>query len=231
MPNYMQFDSLLTGPYADRIAIGLAMTILLALMSWVLAMLLGIVLTLIRLVPSRICSSIVIAYVAYHQNVPLLVQILFWYFVAPTVLPQSWQDVINNSNSEFIMAMIALSLCYAAQISEALRSGIRAIPRAQYESGRVLSFNHVETLAYIIVPQAARNSVPLLTNISLGLFKGTSIAMAIGVHELTYQVMQIENLTFRTFEAFSIVTLIYLLLSLLIVLGGRSVERACRVSK
>jgi polar amino acid transport system permease protein len=231
MLNYLQFDSLLTGPYLDRVVSGLITTIMLAIVSWIFAMILGIVLTLVRLVPAKICNWFAITYVAYHQNVPLLVQILFWYFVAPTIFPQSWQDFINNNNSEFILATIALTLCYTAQISEALRSGIRAIPKAQYECGRVLSFNHVETLAYIIMPQAARNSIPLLTNISLGLFKGTSIAMAVGVHELTYQVMQIENLTFRTFEAFSIVTIIYLILSLFIVLGGRSVERACSVSK
>ncbi len=136
---------------------------------------------------------------------------------------------MNERNSEFILALLALSFCFAAYMSEALRSGLRAIPRTQYEAGRVLGFGYLRTMRYIVIPQAARIAIPPLVNYSLLLFKNTSIAMAIGVHELTYQSRQIESDTFRTFEVFAVATAIYLAISFLIMAAGSHCERRLRL--
>jgi polar amino acid transport system permease protein len=99
------------------------------------------------------------------------------------------------------------------------------VPVTQYEAGRSFGFNYIQTMSYIVVPQALRLSIPPLVNHSLLLFKNTSIAIAIGVHELTYQTRQIDSDTFRTFEIFLVATGLYLLLSFIIMAVGNLAER------
>jgi polar amino acid transport system permease protein len=100
--------------------------------------------------------------------------------------PPTWQQWINNiGNNEFIFATIALSLNAAAYMSEDLRSGIRALPPTQLEAARALGLSYVSAMRKVILPQALRVAVPPLTNQSLGLFKATSLAMAIGFAEMT----------------------------------------------
>lgn len=135
------------------------------------------------------------------------------------------REWLYERNSEFILALLAIGFCFFAYMSEALRSGLRAVPRTQYEAGRTFGFGYLQTMRYVIVPQALRLSIPPLVNYSLLLFKNTSIAMAIGVHELTYKSRQIEADTCRTFEIFFVVTAIYLFFSFLIMAVGGLYER------
>jgi polar amino acid transport system permease protein len=221
----LNFGVVLTGGHLHWLLQGLVLTVELSVASWLLAMVIAIVLTLARNTGLPAAEWIVGAYVEVHQNIPLLVQVLFWYFAVPELLPEDLRVWLNERNSEFILAFFALSFCFAAYLSEALRSGLRAIPRTQYEAGRTLGFGYLRTMQYIVLPQAARVAIPPLVNYSLLLFKNTSIAMAIGVHELTYQARQIENDTFRTFEVFAVVTAIYLALSFLIMAAGALYER------
>jgi polar amino acid transport system permease protein len=221
----LDFGAVLTGAHLQWLLQGLLLTIELSLASWLFAMALAVMLALLRNTELAPAEWFVATYVEVHQNIPLLVQVLFWYFAVPELLPENLRIWLNERNSEFILAFFALSFCFAAYLSEALRSGLRAIPRTQYEAGRSLGFGYLRTMRYIVLPQAARVAVPPLVNYSLLLFKNTSIAMAIGVHELTYQARQIENDTFRTFEVFAIVTVIYLALSFLITGVGALYER------
>src|SRR5690606_22093942 len=117
---------------------------------------------------------------------------------------------------EFTFALIALSLNVSAYYYEDIRSGIRAIPYVQIEGARAIGLTSWQALAYVVLPQAVRFSIPPIINRSLILFKDTSLAMVIGVAELTYQVKQIENATFLTFQFFLVSTVIYLTISLLI---------------
>ena len=221
----LDFSAVLTGEYRDWLIQGLWITAQLALGAWFLAMLMGLALAVLRASGWKPAEYFVAAYVEIHQNIPLLVQVLFWYFAVPELLPEDARIWLNERSSEFVLAMLALSFCFAAYMSEALRSGLRAVPRTQYEAGRVFGFGFLATMRYIVIPQALRVSVPPLVNYSLLLFKNTSLAMAIGVHELTYQSRQIENDTFRTFEIFAVVTGIYLLISFIIMFAGAWYER------
>lgn len=204
---------------------GMAVTVQLFLVAWVMAFSIAVTLVVVRATNLAPCRWLVDAYVEYHRNVPLLVQVLFWYFAMPELLPEAWRDWLVRNNSEFILAMIAIAMCTAAYMSEALRSGLRAVPVTQYEAGRSFGFNYLQTMSYIVVPQALRLSVPPMVNHSLLLFKNTSIAMAIGVHELTYQTRQIDSDTFRTFEVFLVATGLYLVLSFIIMFVGNLIER------
>ena len=221
----LDFASVLTGEYLDWLLSGLLVTLQLAAGAWALAFGLALVLSLIRATGWKPAELLVAAYVEVHQNIPLLVQMLFWYFAVPELLPEGARMWLNEHSSEFILALFSLGFCFAAYMSEAIRSGLRAVPRTQYEAGRVFGFGYLSTMRYVVVPQALRVAVPPLVNYSLLLFKNTSIAMAIGVHELTYQSRQIESDTFRTFEVFAIATAIYLFFSFVIMAAGTLYER------
>lgn len=196
-----------------------------------MAFVLALILAVLRASGFRPAEWFVATFVEVHQNIPLLVQVLFWYFAVPELLPRAWQIWLVRNDSEFLLAMIALANCTAAYMSEALRSGLRAVPVTQYEAGRSFGFSFLQTMGYIVVPQAIRLSIPPLINHSLLLFKNTSIAMAIGVHELTYQTRQIDSDTFRTFEVFIVATALYLILSFLIMGLGNLVERRLAVQE
>lgn len=218
------FSAVLTGQYVGWLLDGIRITLLLAAGAWILAFGIAVILAVLRATGSRPLVWFVSVFVEIHQNIPLLVQVLFWYFAVPQVLPQVWQDWLNQNNSEFILAMIAIGFCHAAYMSEALRSGLRAVPATQYEAGRSFGFNYLQTMSYIVVPQALRLSIPPLLNHTLLLFKNTSIAMAIGVHEMMYQTRQIDSDTFRTFEIFIVATGLYLVGSFLIMAAGKYTE-------
>ena len=98
--------------------------------------------------------------------------------------------------------IIGLGLCQAAYFSEDLRSGLRAVPGGQEEAARALGHGRIGALRYVLMPQAIRNALPALVNHSVSLFKNSSLAMAIGVAELTHAVKEVENVSFRTFEVY-----------------------------
>lgn len=211
--------------FAGMLLRGLVMTFVVALGSWCLAMSLAIVLLVIRLTPSRIADRMVAAYVSYHRNVPTLVQLMLWYFGISSLLPEGLQTFLTEHNGEAVFAIIGLGLCQAAYFSEDLRSGLRSVAPGQAEAARALGHSYVGAMRYVLMPQAFRNALPALINHSVSLFKNSSLAMAIGVAELTHAVREVENQSFRTFETYLIATLAYLVCSLAIMAAGALLQR------
>ena len=209
---------------------GAQMTLVIAFGSWLFAMSLAVVLLIVRLTPSRIAQRGVVAYVSYHQNVPTLVQLMLWYFGISSLLPDVLQGWLGEHSGESVFAIIALGLCQAAYFSEDLRSGLRSVPPGQAEAARALGHGYVGAMRHVLMPQAIRNAVPALVNHSVSLFKNSSLAMAIGVAELTHAVKEIENQSFRAFESYLIATLMYLAFSLLIMFAGAWLGRRARVA-
>ncbi|CAM3593441.1 ABC transporter permease [Rouxiella silvae] len=223
--NGFDIAAVMQGQYGDMLITGIELTLKLAMGSWILAMILALLLVIIRLTEKRIAVALVSLYVSYHRNVPTLVQLMMWYFAIPTLLPQALQDWINDQNAEFIFSMVALGLCQAAYFSEDIRSGLRAIPAGQTEASRALGMSYVKSMRLIILPQGMRNALPSLINHTVLLFKNTSLAMVIGVAELTYVTREIENMTFRTFEIYLVASLAYLFFSLLLMGGGALIAK------
>jgi len=225
----LDFSTVLTGSSGEMIVRGATITLELALGAWLLAMFVALLLLVVRLSENRIAVRLVAAYVSYHRNVPTLIQLMMWYFAIPTLLPESVQMWINDFNAEFLFSMFALGLCQAAYFSEDIRSGLRAIPDGQNEAARALGMGYMRAMRSVILPQGIRNALPALINHTVLLFKNTSLAMVIGVTELTYVTRDIENQTFRTFEAYAIGTAGYLAMSLLLMglgaLLGRHFQR------
>jgi polar amino acid transport system permease protein len=208
---------------------GVRMTLVIAFGSWLLAMSLAVVLLVGRLTPSRTAERAVAAYISYHQNVPTLVQLMLWYFGISSLLPQALQGWLGEHNSEAIFAIIGLGLCQAAYFSEDLRSGLRSIAPGQAEAARALGHSYIGAMRHVLMPQAVRNALPTLVNHSVSLFKNSSLAMAIGVAELTHAVKEVENLSFRAFEAYLLATVMYLAFSLLIMFAGAWLGRRAAI--
>lgn len=218
------FD-LLRDPYPAWLLQGLVATFELTALSWVMAFSLAMALTGLRM--SRVVPFqwFVHTYVEFSRNIPLLVQVMFWYFAVPSMLPDHAQLWLQKHDSEFFLATCALGFCLAGYFAESIRSGLRAIPPGQEEAARALGFSGVKSFAFIILPQAIRLSLPPLLNNTLLLFQNSSIALAIGVHELMYQTRAIENETYKTALLFGLATLIYCSVSFILMFQAARVER------
>lgn len=222
--------TLFTKPeFLAQVGKGLINTIELAVFAFALAMTMAVVIAVMRMSTNRLCVAVAAAYVEYHQNVPLLVHIFLWYFGVAAILPADIQQWVNANNSEFIFAFIGVGLCLGGYMSEDLRGGIRSIPTAQLEASRALGLSYLQACRLVILPQAVRVAMPPLVNHTVLLFKNTSLAMTIGVAELTYVTKEVESQTFKTFEVYLASTVIYLALSLVLMWGGALIEHRTRI--
>jgi polar amino acid transport system permease protein len=226
---HLGFERIFASPNLDHLIRGLQYTLLLTLASWTLAVSLGTVLATLRTMGHPLVEKFVAGYVAYHQNVPMLAQLFLWYFGLPMLLPDSTQVWINGHGGEYIFASIAIGLGMAAYFSEDIRSGLRAVSPGQHEAARSLGLSYAKSMRYVILPQGFRNAMPPFINHTIVLFKNTSLAMAVGVLELTYTVRDIENQTFRTFEIYLVGTVIYLAISLGLMGVGAIIVRHTRI--
>ena len=213
-----QFDwgIVLTGKYAGWLVSGIITTIQLSLVAIVLSFLLGLLIAVMRMSNVSPVRWIAHGYLEFFRNTPLLVQIFFWYFGSYKILPTVVNDWLGTTNFEFSAAVIALTIYTSAFIAEDIRSGIRSIPKEQMEAARSSGFSYLRSMQHIILPQAIRITIPPLINQFLNLTKNSSLAMTIGVAELTYQARQVESYTFKGYEAFSAATLVYVLISFVI---------------
>ena len=225
MKDFNLLALLLNPEFSGMLLQGLKVTMLIAVSSWTLAMLLGVVLLAVRMTPSRIAQRCVEAYISYHRNVPTLVQMMLWYFGLASLLPDAAQGWLSEHSAEALFAVLSLGLCQGAYFSEDLRSGLRAVPAGQNEAARALGHSYIGAMRHVLMPQAVRNAIPALVNHSVSLFKNSSLAMAIGAAELTHAVKEIESRTFRAFESYLIATVIYLLISLVIMGIGAWIGR------
>lgn len=217
MLNY-QFDwSVVTsGKYFEWLVSGFKVTLELSALGIVMAFILGLVIAVMRMSHIRPVRWLACVYLEFFRNTPLLVQIFFWYFGSYKVLPQAVNDWLTSTNFEFAAAVTALTIYTSAFIAEDIRSGILAIPKEQMEAARSAGFSYLRSMQYIILPQAVRITVPPLVGQFLNLAKNSSLAMTIGVMELTYQARQVESYTFKGFEAFTAATIVYLGISVAI---------------
>jgi polar amino acid transport system permease protein len=205
-----------SGQYFEWILSGVKVTLQLSVVSVALSFILGLLIAVMRMSNVKPILWFSHAYLEFFRNTPLLVQIFFWYFGSYKILPMVVNDWLNTMNFEFAAAVIALTIYTSAFIAEDIRSGVRSIPKEQMEAARSSGFSYLRSMYFIILPQAVRLTIPPLINQFLNVTKNSSLAMTIGVAELTYQARQVESYTFKGFEAFTAATLVYLGISLII---------------
>ena len=192
------------------------MTLEISVVSIVLSILAGTIIAVFRLSKIKPLEWLSIAYTEFFRNTPLLVQIFFWYFGSEAILPKSVNEWLYARDFEFMAGVISLTVYSSAFIAEEIRSGIFSIPKTQLEASRAAGLSFLQAMRYVVLPQAFRIIVPPLISQCLNVIKNSSLVMTIGVAELTYMARQIESYTFHGFEAFTVSTLLYIAISLVV---------------
>lgn len=199
---------------------GLLVTLELSAWALGLAFLIGLVVGTVRWLNLRLIEPLCWFYIEFARNTPPVVQILFWYFSATYILPTWLFMSLRDVGYEFGAAVVALALYHGAFIAEVVRAGLNSVPPAQLDASRALGLGLVQSLHRIIMPQAVRIALPPIVNEAVSIVKNTSLAMAIGVAELTYQYKHVDTFLFRGVEALTAVTVIYAAVCLLIAALG-----------
>ncbi len=219
-----------SGNFLSTLISGLGWTLGTALCAWVIALLLGTVVGTLRTTPMPWVVRLGNAYVELFRNIPLLVQMFLWFFVLPELLPVRWGDALKQMpNAPFFTAVLCLGFFTSVRLAEQVKAGIQALPRGQGMAGTALGLTLPETYRYVLLPQAFRIILPPLSSEFLNIIKNTSVALTIGLMELTARTRSMQEFTFQVFEAFAAATVIYLLVNLLVVLGMRWLERRVAV--
>jgi len=219
-------------PYFTWIVTGFGKTILIAVLAWAIAFPLGSAIGIARTTDNGALRLGGTVYVEIFRNIPLLVQMFLWYFVVPELLPADWGRWVKRDMPypQFLTAVICLGLYTASRVAEQVRSGIEAIPRGQRNAGLAMGLTSLQVYRYVLIPVAYRTIIPPLTSDFLGVFKNSSLALTIGVLELTSQARQIEEYTFAAFEAFTVATVLYCTVTGIVIVAMRMLERRTRIA-
>ncbi len=220
------------GTYLGWMGAGLLMTLVLSLSAWFLALVCGTLIGVARTLPGRWAGRFAAAYVEGFRNVPLLVQLFIWYFVLPELLPEKLGDAFKQSPpifQQFLAAWLCLGLFTSARLAEQLRAGIQSLPRGQLQAALALGMTLPQAYRHVLLPMAFRLLVPPMTSELLNIFKNSCVCSTIGLLELAAQGRQLVDYTAQPYESFIAVTLAYLLLNVLIMLGMRRLEKRLRI--
>lgn len=179
-------------------------TLKVSLIALLIGLLLGIVICLAKISTIKVLNVLATIYVEVIRNTPILVQIMIIYFALPEV---------GISFTPFMSAIIALSINSGAYVSEIFRSGILAIDKGQMEAGRSLGLSYFQTMKFIILPQALKNSLPALGNEFISLVKESSIVYFVGVADIMFAANTVKNVTYETFGPYLIAAAIYFIIT------------------
>ena len=221
-----------TGSYLHYLIVGLGWTLATALAAWVIALTLGAIIGTLRTTSRRWVVRLGNLYVEIFRNVPLIVQMFLWFFVVPELLPQALGDRIKQMPppwGSYLPAVMCLAIFTSVRVAEQVRAGINSLPRGQRMAGTAMGLTEFQSYRYVILPQSFRIILPPLTSEFMNIIKNSSVALTIGLLELTGRARAMQEFSFRVFEAFATATVIYLLTNLVVVIGMRWLERRVRV--
>ncbi len=213
------------GSYLDTLFHGLGWTLATASCAWILALLLGSLAGVARTLPSLTLQGAAAVYVELFRNIPVLVQLFLWFFVLPELLPSAAGTWLKQlPDAAFYTAVVGIGFYMSARVAEQLRAGLNALPRGQKMAGLAMGLTLAQTYRYVLLPMAFRAILPPLTSEFLNTIKNTSVALTIGLLELTSRAYAIQEQSFQFFEAFAAATLIYLVVNILVTAAMRALE-------
>jgi glutamate/aspartate transport system permease protein len=221
-----------TGTYLHYLIVGLGWTLATALAAWVMALTIGAVIGTLRTTTMPWVVRLGNGYVEVFRNIPLIVQMFLWFFVFPELLPTGLGDAIKQMPppwSSYVPAVLCLGVFTSVRVAEQVRAGINSLPRGQRMAGTAMGLTGAQTYRYVILPQALRIILPPLTSEFMNVIKNSSVALTIGLLELTGRARAMQEFSFRVFEAFAAATVIYLVTNLVVVLFMRWIESRVRV--
>jgi polar amino acid transport system permease protein len=236
-------------PYRDILAFvpdGILVTFEVTVLSILLALILGLFTGLGRISKNRTINLVASTYVEVVRGIPLLVQLFYIYFALgqvfstlpnPADLAESmaaWPGVIVyiavgvcgflKDMPPLVAAVTAMGVCYGAYMGEVFRAGIESIDKGQTEAARSLGFNRGQTMFLVILPQAWRTILPPVGNEFIALLKDSSLVSILAVADLLRRGREFASVTFSYFEAYTMVALIYLVITLILSKGVSAME-------
>ena len=221
-----------SGTWIQYLVVGLGWTLATALAAWVIALAIGSVVGTLRTTPMKWVVRLGNAYVEIFRNVPLLVQMFLWFFVVPELLPKGLGDAIKQMPPPWGSYRAGGAVPRPLHVGARGRAGPRRHPVAAARPGHGGHGARPHAAADLPLRAAAdgfRIILPPLTSEFLNIIKNSSVALTIGLLELTGRARAMQEFSFKVFEAFSAATVIYLLTNLVIVLLMRMLERKVRV--
>ena len=215
---------------------GILITIFVTVVSFILTLFVGLVGGLGRISKNRVVNGLATLYVEFIRGIPLLVQLLWWYFAFPVVM-QAIGRVLNigflmqYKANAIAMAVIGFVFCYGAYMSEIYRAGIQSIPRGQMEAARSLGMTYFQSLRYVILPQAIRVILPPVGNEFIALLKDSSLVSVVAVTDLTRRGREFMSQTYMPIETWFMIALLYLILTLTTARFVEWIERRTRYER
>jgi len=189
------------GPLMD----GLWVTLQLTLAANVIGVIAGFALALLTTSKLALLRWPSMLFVEFFRCTPAIVQIVWFFYCVPMIFNVFWGPVF--------MGIVALGLNLTAFNAEAYRASIQAVPREHLDAGIALGLSPTQRILNIVLPQALRNSVPVLLTNGIGIFQQSALVAIVGVADLMYQGKTLATATYRPIETFTVVALIYLAIS------------------
>lgn len=191
---------------------GIRVTILVTIAAYLLTLIVGLFGGLGRLAKSKVISGISTLYVEIVRGIPLLVQLLWWYFAFPTILQRTiWP---TYQADPIAMSILGLVFCYGAYMSEIYRAGIQSIPKGQMEAALSLGMSRTQALRFVIIPQAIRIILPPMGNEFIALLKDSSLVSTVAVVDLTRRGREFMAAHFNPIEVWLLVGALYLVMTI-----------------
>ena len=197
---------------------GIGVTIYTTLISFVLVLIFGLITGLGRLSKVTIIRGFATIYVELVRGIPLLVQLMFWYFAFPSVIQGfgktlEIQSIAQYRANPIFMAILGLTFCYSAYMSEVYRAGIQSISKGQMEAARSLGMTYFQAMRYVILPQALRVILPPVGNEFITLLKDLSLVSVVAVADITRRGREFMAANFIPVDTWVMVALLYLVLT------------------
>jgi polar amino acid transport system permease protein len=198
---------------------GILVTVIVTVSSYCLIIILGLLGGLGRLSKNKFIFGISSLYVEVVRGIPLLVQLIGWYFASPVIIQRiglllNSQSLVQYRANPIITAIVAITVCYGAYMSEIVRSGIQSVPKGQMEAARSLGMSHFQAMRHVVLPQAFMVILPPMGNEFIALLKDSSLVSVVAVADLTRRGREFMAAHFNPIETWLMVALLYLVMTI-----------------
>jgi polar amino acid transport system permease protein len=215
---------------------GILVTMVVTVASYFLTIIVGLLGGLGRIAKSKLIFGLASLYVEVVRGIPLLVQLIGWYFVSPVIIQKLglWlnsQPLIEYRANPTVTAIVAITVCYGAYMSEIVRSGIQSVPKGQMEAARSLGMSHFQAMRHVVLPQAFRVILPPMGNEFVSLLKDSSLVSVVAVADLTRRGREFMSAHFNPIETWLMVALLYLVMTIVAARVVSYIERRSKYER
>jgi len=215
---------------------GILVTMVVTVASYFLIVIVGLLGGLGRISKNKLVFGIASLYVEVVRGIPLLVQLIGWYFASPVIIQKlglwlNLQPLVEYRANPIITAIVAITVCYGAYMSEIVRSGIQSVPKGQMEAARSLGMSYFQAMRHVVLPQAFRVILPPMGNEFISLLKDSSLVSVVAVADLTRRGREFMSAHFNPIETWLMVALLYLVMTIVAARVVSYIERRSKYER